>query len=106
MTDHELLDLSTSAERTSLAWQRSGLSMIAVGALLIHSHTKLLSGLAGWTLIGTGLLTTALVGPWRYRAVLVRVRSGTSPAAHGVVLLAAAVVCLTALVTVGVVLFP
>jgi uncharacterized membrane protein YidH (DUF202 family) len=108
--DHEPLDLSTSAERTSLAWQRFGLGMTAVGALLIRSHlihshlgAQLLSVLAGCVLIGAGVLATVLVGPWRYRAILVRVRAGKSPRSRWVVLLAAAVVCTTAGAALGVV---
>jgi uncharacterized membrane protein YidH (DUF202 family) len=107
--DDEPLDPSTSAERTSLAWQRSGLGMTAVGALLIHDHSgghpgaQLLAVLAGCILIGAGILATVLVGPWRYRAILVRVRAEKSPRSRWVVLLAAAVVCTTAGAALGVV---
>ncbi len=93
-TADEPLDLSLAAERTSLAWQRSGLGMMTVGGLLIHGRLgiPLLSELAGGLLVAAGALTTALVGPWRYLAIRAQVQAGRSPAARWVILLAAAVV--------------
>jgi uncharacterized membrane protein YidH (DUF202 family) len=94
-SDHALLDLSTAAERTCLAWQRSGLGMVGVGALFIRGHV-LLSVLSGFVLVGTGVLTTALVGPWRYQAILARVRAQRSPSSRCVMLIAAVVICASA----------
>jgi uncharacterized membrane protein YidH (DUF202 family) len=93
--EHALLDLGAAAERTSFAWQRSGLGMVGVGALFIRGHA-LLSVLTGCVLVGTGILATTLLGPWRYQAILARVRAKRSPSSRWVMLLAAAVICASA----------
>ena len=89
------LEVGAAAERTSFAWQRSGLGMAGVGALFIRGHPApaLLSVLTGCLLIGAGILATAVVGPWRYEAIVARVGAGRSPSGRWVVLLAAAVLC-------------
>jgi uncharacterized membrane protein YidH (DUF202 family) len=94
-SEHALFDLNAAAERTSLAWQRSGLGMIGVGALFIRGHA-LLSVLVGCVLVGTGILVTTLLGPWRYQAILARVRAKRSPSSRWVILLAAVVLCASA----------
>jgi uncharacterized membrane protein YidH (DUF202 family) len=100
-----LPDLGAAAERTSLAWQRSGLGMIAVGALFVRVHQgpRLLSVLLGCVLIGTGILATALVGPWRYRTILAQVSAAQSPTSRWVMALAAVVICAVACASFGVV---
>jgi uncharacterized membrane protein YidH (DUF202 family) len=60
-SEHALFDLNAAAERTSLAWQRSGLGMVGVGALFIRGHA-LLSVLVGCVLVGTGILVTTMLG--------------------------------------------
>jgi putative membrane protein len=62
--------LETQPERTALAWQRTGLGVLAVGGLVTHgalqARSPLLLVLAG----STGLLGLAVLGglaPVRYR---------------------------------------
>ncbi|MGH3764241.1 MAG: YidH family protein [Pseudonocardiaceae bacterium] len=100
--EHALPDLGAAAERTSLAWQRSGLGMIGVGALFTRAHT-LLSLLTGSVLIGAGVLAAVLVGPWRYQAILARIRVGKSPSSRWALLLATVVICVSAGAGIGVV---
>ena len=40
MIDRHLLDAGAQAERTALAWQRTGIGAVAVGALLVHGHVN------------------------------------------------------------------
>lgn len=39
--DDSLLDIGAQSERTVLSSQRTGLSAVAVGALLVHHHPEL-----------------------------------------------------------------
>ena len=85
----------TQPERTVLAWQRTGLGLLAVAALL--GHRALLSGRATplvpaavVALLGTAVLTC--LAPWRARAL------GRAPAvAPGPAALATAAVVTAAL---------
>ena len=36
--DTQQIDVGTQAERTALAWQRTGIGAMAVGALLMRGH--------------------------------------------------------------------
>jgi len=87
------------AERTDLAWQRTGLGLLAVGGLLgaraLSGHAPaLLVVAAGTALIGLGVL--GVLAPIRYRALERRRRLGHDAAAPGAVALVTAAVVLVA----------
>lgn len=73
-------DPTLAAERTDLAWSRSGLSLLALGAAILRgiSRTPLNRGdiAVGVTLLVLGVVVAAL-GAWREQRVR---RSGPSPA--------------------------
>lgn len=83
----ELLDAGAQAERTALAWQRTGIGAIAVGVLLlrarIHAHT--VSPWPGAVLTVVAALAIVILVPQRYRRVLATVRAGRSPLSRGMV---------------------
>lgn len=83
----ELLDVGAQAERTALAWQRTGIGAMAVGALLMHAHVhaQLLSPWPGSLLIVVAALAILILVPQRYRRVLATVRAGRSPLSRGMV---------------------
>ena len=90
----------TQPERTGLAWQRTGLGVLAVGGLLAHGaltgHRVSLVVLAGVV----ALLALAVLGrlaPLRYRQVRVTVADGTGPSPERAAAEVTGVVLLTAL---------
>jgi uncharacterized membrane protein YidH (DUF202 family) len=95
-----LLDVGMQAERTYLAWTRTGLAFAAIGALLMHRAAQ---GGADW-LIGFGIpaaLTAAVIlarAHWRYRVTVSAVEQGRSPASPR---LLAALALATLVVSVG-----
>jgi putative membrane protein len=92
-------------ERTALAWQRTGLGMLAVAGLVAHSGVRhgepvffVLAGVSA--LLGLGVLGG--LTPLRYRQVRERLAAGTYTGSRKIVAavtLANIVVGLTALVT-------
>ncbi|WP_293239774.1 DUF202 domain-containing protein [Mycolicibacterium sp.] len=99
----ELLDVGAQAERTALAWQRTGIGAIAVGILLMrgHAHDHLFSLWPGLLLaVGAGLAISILV-PQRYRRMLRTVQSGRTPLSRGMVP-GATLVLVVATVAIGV----
>lgn len=99
--DPELLDVGAQAERTMLAWQRTGIGAMAVGVLLMRGHVAQ-HQLPPWP----GLLLAVVAGfavlvlvPQRYRRVLQMVRAGETPLSRGMVPGAA---LLLVLVTLGI----
>ena len=89
----------TQPERTALAWQRTGLGVLAVAALLCHAaltrRAAVLLLVAGAVaLLGLGVL--GVLAPVRYRQVRTRVATGTAVAARGRIAAVSAVVVLTA----------
>ncbi len=82
------------AERTALAWQRTGLAATAAGAVLVHVHlaSQVLALWPGVLLMAAGVLAAAVVGPVRYAAVRRATAAGRTPrSTAGVALLSAAV---------------
>lgn len=86
--------VETQPERTALAWQRTGLGVLAVAGLLGHraiEHERpLLLVLAGLVAL-LGLAVLGALAPVRYRLVL----RTTGAAAPGLVLAVTAVVLLS-----------
>lgn len=80
-----LLDPGAQAERTALAWQRTGLALVGVGAVLVHvdgsgsSHLSLAVGLLD---IAAGAVLGAVVAPLRYKRTLLMVGEASSPLAR------------------------
>lgn len=103
MADSDLLlDPGAQAERTALAWQRTGLALVGVGAVLLHvgdtgpSRLSLAGGLLD---IAAGVVLGAVVAPLRYRRALISVEKASSPLARRACLATAAcavVSCLAA----------
>ncbi|MHA6525886.1 DUF202 domain-containing protein [Tessaracoccus sp. G1721] len=59
-------DPGLAAERTILAWQRTGLS-IGLGALVFARIEASAVGLWSWALAGAGLALAILIGVWSRR---------------------------------------
>jgi putative membrane protein len=74
----------TQPERTALAWQRTGLGVLAVAGLLAHRAVEeerpALLVLAGTAAL-LGLVVLGALAPVRYRGVRRRVAEGTGAAA-------------------------
>jgi uncharacterized membrane protein YidH (DUF202 family) len=85
--DTELMDAGTQAERTALAWQRTGIGAIAVGALLMrgYAHHNLLPLWPGLLLAVAGGLAILVLVPQRYRRVLRAVQGRRSPLSRAMV---------------------
>lgn len=92
----DVVDAGLQSERTYLAWQRTGLSFAAVGALLIHAAGGVRHPLAD--VPGLVILAVAAVillrAVLRYRSIVAAARTGRSAASAA---LAAAVAAAAAL---------
>jgi putative membrane protein len=93
----------TQPERTALAWQRTGLGVMAVAGLLGHGAVQterpVMLGVAG----GTALLGLAVLGglaPVRYRQVRRRLSTDEPMAAPGLLITATIVVLLASVAAV------
>lgn len=77
----EVWDRGAQAERTALAWQRTGLSTAAVGLLLVHAYPagQVVPPWPGLLLLAAGAAMAAVVAPVRYRHIEHAVRSGSGP---------------------------
>ncbi len=75
------MDVGAQAERTALAWQRTGIGAIAVGALLMRDHLQahLLPSWPGLLLVVVAGIGVMILIPQRYRRVLANVRAGRTP---------------------------
>jgi putative membrane protein len=89
--------VETQPERTALAWQRTGLGVLAVAGLLAHRAVEeerpLLLVLAGAGAL-LGLVVLGALAPVRYRGIRRRVAAGTGAAAPRLVAGATATVLL------------
>lgn len=87
LSDTGLMDVGAQAERTALAWQRTGIAAMAVGALLVRWHTyqHLLPPWPGPLLAAAGGLTALVLVPRRYHRVLRTVRAGHTPRSRAMI---------------------
>lgn len=86
MIDSELIDVGAQAERTALAWQRTGIGMMAIGALLLRwtvvEHLPVWPGIVLTAFAGLGVLVLV---PDRYHRMLQVVRAGHTPLSRAMV---------------------
>ncbi len=86
MTDSQLMDIGAQAERTALAWQRTGIGMMATGALLVRwnveQHVPAWPGFLLSVIAGLAILVLV---PHRYHRILRTVRAGHTPVSRGMV---------------------
>lgn len=76
----ELLDVGAQAERTALAWQRTGIGTIAVGALVLRwCLTENFPLWPGVVLAACGGVTTLFLVRQRYQRVLRTVTTTETP---------------------------
>jgi len=99
--------VETQPERTALAWQRTGLGVLAVAGLLGHAAVRngqpvLLVLAGGVALLGLGVLGG--LAPWRYRRLGRSRATGAGAAAPRLVAVAAGVVATAALAAAAAVL--
>ena len=101
--------VETQPERTALAWQRTGLGVLAVAGLIAHDAVRqgepvllVVAGVAA--LLGLGVLGG--LAPVRYRDVRRRVAAGTGAAAPRLLAGVTATVVLVAAVAAVAVLTP
>ena len=99
--------VETQPERTALAWQRTGLGMLAVGGLVAHDAvdrgSPALLALAGAAAL-LGLTVLGGLAPVRYRQVRRRQAAEAPMSAPGLLAAATAAVALVALAAVAAVL--
>ncbi|SFK87009.1 DUF202 domain-containing protein [Geodermatophilus ruber] len=99
----------TWQERTALAWQRTGLGVLAVAGLMAHHSAQggapVLLALAGVVAL-LGLAVLGWLAPRRERLVHRAVESGSEVAAPRLALLATVVVALVAVAALATVLTP
>jgi len=80
--DDELFSTLAAAERTALAWERSGFSIAAIGALLFHAGEAANSRfeiLAGGSTLLLALAVVGVLAPLRYRFVVRALKRGENP---------------------------
>ena len=90
--------VETQPERTALAWQRTGLGVLAVGGLVSHGALKASSPLLLVAAGATALLGLAVLGglaPVRYRRLQRPAGGSTGTAVPGLLRAATAIVVLT-----------
>jgi len=76
----QLFDVGAQAERTALAWQRTGIGIMASGALVVRwTVTEHFPPWPGVALVASGAFASLLLVRQRYRRVLETVRAGQTP---------------------------
>jgi uncharacterized membrane protein YidH (DUF202 family) len=76
----DLMDVGAQAERTALAWQRTGIGTMASGGLAVRwSVTEQFPLWPGVLLVVVGAFASLVLVAQRYRRVLKTVRAGQSP---------------------------
>lgn len=97
------LGVVAAAERTALAWERTGFGLVGVGALLVHegrSSPAVAQLAVGATVMALGAATSIVVAPRRYRRIAAEVRAGHTPLLRRTPRVLAAVVVLVAMTSV------
>ncbi len=78
--DRELFDVGAQAERTALSWQRTGIGVIVIGALVLRWCVTVNYPLwPGIALAAAGSVISLFLVRHRYRRVLHTVTAGQSP---------------------------
>jgi putative membrane protein len=96
----EVLDVVAAAERTALAWERTGFGMVGVGALLVHDGRSRVAAaplVLGMVVMGLGAATCVVGAPRRYRGISEELRAGRPPLPRRTPRLLASAVVLMAL---------
>lgn len=76
--DDELIHRVAALERTALAWERTGIGVASVGALLLHQRHESPSMIAlGASMLATAAAIVLVLAPARYRAARKDVRADT-----------------------------
>ena len=80
MGDRRLFDIGAQAERTAMAWQRTGIGVMAAGALVVRwSVAEDFTVLPGIALTVFGGFLSLYIVRQRYRRVLTTVEAGQTP---------------------------
>jgi uncharacterized membrane protein YidH (DUF202 family) len=97
----ELVDVGAQAERTALAWQRTGIGTMAAGALAVRwSVTEHFPLWPGVVLVLFGAFASLVLVQQRYRRVVKTVRAGQSPRSR-ILVPGAALVLLVVVLSIG-----
>lgn len=80
MTDRKLFDVGAQAERTAMAWQRTGIGVMASGALVVRwSVAEDFTVWPGVALTVFGGFLALYIVRQRYQRVLTTVTAGQTP---------------------------
>lgn len=87
-------------ERTDLAWERTGIGVAAIGALLLHTGADptAVRAATGGVLLAVAALMTLVVAPARYRRARISAATGTTPVQPALIAATAATVVAVCLV--------
>lgn len=80
-----ILSFVAAAERTALAWERTGFGFVGIGAVLVHdsrANSGAFQLALGIAVMASGALTSVLLAPSRYRTIMRRVSGGSTPLHH------------------------
>ncbi len=92
-------------ERTALAWQRTGWTACAAGALVLHAAPAGPGAVAGGVLLAAGVLCVVVMAPTRLRSVAAALADERPVAAPGVTTVVTATVVLVGVLAAGALLY-
>jgi|GEM_PF-1765857 len=96
--DDELIHRAAALERTALAWERTGIGVASVGALLLHERHEASSMIAlGAAMLATAAALVLVLAPARYRAARTSVRADSGVVRQSPPLITALVIALVGL---------